>query len=119
MVSKKKRFPRWLGIPVALALLAGAAWVLHHQLQGYTLRHVTRVLGSLPAWRVVAAVAATVLGYFALIGHDVIALQHLRCKIPLRRVGLTAFIAYAFSTARRSPSRSPAACACATTRSGD
>jgi uncharacterized membrane protein YbhN (UPF0104 family) len=86
-----------LRIVFALALLTGAALLLRHQLRDYTLTEVGRSLRALPLWRVAASAVLTVLGYLALIGHDVIGLQHLRLKVALHRIALAAFVAYAFS----------------------
>ncbi|HEY2806957.1 MAG TPA: lysylphosphatidylglycerol synthase domain-containing protein [Gemmatimonadales bacterium] len=95
--KKKSRLPLWLTIPIGIVLLAGSIWLCWHELKAYSLSEATKVLGELSWWRIAGSLAATILGYFALIGHDVIALQHLRKKIPLRRISLAAFIAYAYS----------------------
>ena len=97
--SKPPRWslPLWLRMGIGLALLAAAALVMRHQLEAYTLAQVVRGLRSLPLWRVAGCVILTVLGYLALIGHDVIGLQHLRITVARRRIALAAFVAYAFS----------------------
>ena len=94
---RKLRLPRWLTIGLNLVMLAGAAWLLRHELKEYKFSEATKVFGELPWWRVAGAFAATILGYMALIGHDLIALTHLRKRLKLSRVAFVAFIAYAFS----------------------
>lgn len=89
--------PLWLRIAIALALLFGAGLLLRHQLAAYSFAEVMHGLRALPLWRVAACVVLTVLGYLALIGHDVIGLQHLRIHVALHRIALAAFVAYAFS----------------------
>jgi uncharacterized membrane protein YbhN (UPF0104 family) len=80
-----------------VAMLAGAAWLLRRELHSYRFSEIVAALGALPLWRLAASFIATVLGYLALIGHDLIALEHLRRKVPLRRVVLAGFVTYAFS----------------------
>ena len=91
------RPPGWLQVLLGLAMLAGAGWLLRRELHTYRLSEIVAALGALPLWRLVASSIATVLGYLALIGHDLIALEHLRKKVPLRRVVLAGFVTYAFS----------------------
>ena len=91
------RPPGWLKVVFGLAMLAGAAWLMHRELRDYRFAEVVAALGALPPWRVAASAVATVLGYLALVGHDLIALEHLRRKVPLRRVVLAGFVTYAVS----------------------
>jgi len=98
-MTKKKRWlpPVWLRITLAVLLLAGAAYVLRNQLKDYTFASIMDGLRSLPPWRVAASFIITILGYLALIGHDVLGLSHLRKKVALRRTALAGFVTYAIS----------------------
>ena len=95
--KKRRRLSPWLSIPIGLALLAGAGWLLRHVLQKYSLAEVTQVLHAMPWWRLVASLVITALGYAALAAHDYLALIMIRRKLPVRHVALAAFVAYAFA----------------------
>jgi len=88
---------RVLGTLISLALFVAALWVLRGQLREHTAAAVLRELLGLPRSSVALSLACTVLGYFALTGHDVVALGHLGRSIPYRRVAFTSFIAFAFA----------------------
>lgn len=94
---KRRRLSPWLSIPIGLALLVGAGWLLRHVLQKYSLSEVTEVLHAMPWWRLVASLVITALGYAALAAHDYLALIMIRRKLPVRHVALAAFVAYAFA----------------------
>jgi uncharacterized membrane protein YbhN (UPF0104 family) len=87
----------WLSIPIGLALLGGAAWLLRHVLQKYSLHEVIDVLHAMPWWRLELSLVITVLGYAALAAHDYLALIMIRRTLAIRRVALAAFVAYAFA----------------------
>lgn len=95
--KKPRRLSPWLSIPIGLALLAGAGWLLRHVLQKYNLSEVTGVLHEMPWWRLEASLVITALGYAALVAHDYLALMMIRRKLPIRHVALAAFVAYAFA----------------------
>jgi uncharacterized membrane protein YbhN (UPF0104 family) len=95
--KKRRQLSPWLSIPIGLALLAGAAWLLRHVLQKYSLSEATDVLHAMPWWRLELSVVITALGYAALAAHDYLALIMIRRKLPVRHVALAAFVAYAFA----------------------
>ena len=99
MAAKKRRWspPLWLRIAFGILVLAGATWLLRDQLHEYTFASILDGLRALPRWRLAVSVVFTILGYGALIGHDVLGLSHLRKKVKLRRTALAAFVTYAFS----------------------
>jgi uncharacterized membrane protein YbhN (UPF0104 family) len=88
---------RALGALVSLALFGAALWVLRGELREHTAAAVLRELLALPRSSVILSLACTVLGYWALTGHDVVALRHLGRSIPYRRVAFASFIAFAFA----------------------
>jgi phosphatidylglycerol lysyltransferase len=97
--KKKSRFspPLWLRIVFGIIVLVGAGWLLRDQLKEYTFASIMEGLRSLPPWRVAGSIVFSILGYFALIGHDVLGLSHLRKKVALHRTALAGFVTYAFS----------------------
>ncbi|BDG05893.1 bifunctional lysylphosphatidylglycerol flippase/synthetase MprF [Anaeromyxobacter oryzae] len=87
---------RVLLVAIPVALLAAAAWTLHVELQGTTLRQVERELDALPRAAVWLAAAVTVLDYLLLSGYDLLALRYAGRSLPYPRVVFTSFVAYAF-----------------------
>jgi uncharacterized membrane protein YbhN (UPF0104 family) len=88
---------RALGALVSLALFLAALWVLRGELRAHTAAAVLHELLSLPRSSLALSLACTALGYFALTGHDVVALRHLGRSIPYPRVAFASFIAFAFA----------------------
>lgn len=72
-------------------------WLILHQLRGHTAAEVFADLRAIPARRLALSFAATVLGYLALAGYDLMALRSLGRRLALRRVVLAAFQGYAFA----------------------
>lgn len=87
----------WSRAILTLALVVGAAWIIRRELTTYPPSEILAVLRALPPARVAASLAATVLGYAALAGYDLLGLRYLGLSIPYRRAALAAFVAFAFA----------------------
>jgi phosphatidylglycerol lysyltransferase len=86
----------WIRAGVSVTLLGTALFVLHARLSEVEPREVFQRLRELPTWRLVAAIALTVLNYVQLTLYDVLGLAYLRRSLPYRRVALASFVATAF-----------------------
>ncbi len=93
----KSRLLRHVGPILGMALFSGALWVLYHQLKAYHLHDVIRALENLPAERLLAASALTLLSYFIMTGYDTLALRYVCHPLAYRKTALASFISYAFS----------------------
>jgi phosphatidylglycerol lysyltransferase len=82
---------------VGVLLFAGAVFVLWSELRGHSLHEIIAELRAFPRLRLLLALAATVLGYLALAGYDVISLAALGYRLPFRSVAYAAFLAFAFA----------------------
>lgn len=82
---------------VSIALLALAAWVLHHELRAYHWQDVVAHMKGIPASKLIAALSFAGIGYVALTGYDALALRLVKSHLPYRRVALTSFVAHALS----------------------
>jgi uncharacterized membrane protein YbhN (UPF0104 family) len=92
-----KLVARRFGVVVPIALIVAAGWMLLREMRGLPLGDVVRYLGDVsPGW-LVLAVSATVVGYAALVGYDVLGLRHVGHPLPYRRVALTSLIAFGIS----------------------
>lgn len=80
-----------------LLLLGGALWVLDRWLEHYSVADIRQALGRIGTGQLVAASAAAAVSYWLLTLYDVLALTHLRRRVPYRRAAFTAFTSYAFS----------------------
>ena len=100
MTPSPRREPWWLVrlTPVLVVVLFGAAlWVLQRELARYHYRDILHTLENLPTAHLAAALALTLLGYFALTGYDQLSLVYIRKPIGFARTTFTSFIAYTFS----------------------
>ncbi|OCX63175.1 hypothetical protein BFP70_12465 [Thioclava sp. SK-1] len=88
---------RTLGpIAIGLVLFLFGLWALHHLLLTIDLAHVIARARATPPMVLIGALAATAVGYIAMIGYDWWALQYLGKSLPPRTVALGGFLGYAF-----------------------
>ena len=88
---------RVLGLLLGLLLLLGALWVLRHEFGQHSVREVVAVLRKLPVLHVVLSLLATILGYAALAGQDLLALRELDIPITPGKALLAGFQGFAFA----------------------
>ena len=70
---------------------------MRSELQDHPLQEILAELRSFPRIRLVLSLAATVLGFLALAGHDAVSLAVLGYRLPFRRITYGAFLGYAFA----------------------
>ena len=80
-----------------LALLVGALVILNRWLENTSIGDIRRAIAGIGAEQLAWAVAATVVSYWLLTLYDLLALRHLKRRLPYRWVAFTAFTSYAFS----------------------
>lgn len=95
--SSVSRARRLVGAALSVLLFGGAVAVLHSELRDHPLHEILAELRSFPRIRLILSLVATVLGYLALAGYDVLSLATLGRRLPFRRVGYAAFLGYAFA----------------------
>lgn len=88
---------RFFGTAVGLVLFAGALYVLRAELQQHSLEEILAELRAFPRMRLLLSLAATVLGYLALVGYDAVSLAYLGRRLPFRCISYAAFVGYAFA----------------------
>jgi len=74
-----------------------ALWVLQRALDEYDLSDIARALHSISWPAIFAAVAATLLSYWALTGFDSLAVRYVGRSLPYRQVALASFVSQAIS----------------------
>ena len=90
------RIRRFLPL-LSVLLLAGAFWVLHHELTVHHPRDIWGAIKALPARAILLGLAFTALGYLMVPGYDALGQRYVRHSVGLRRTWFTGFIAYGFS----------------------
>ena len=88
---------RLAGPLLSAAMLCLALWALHGLLSTVSYREVRGYFHALPGTQILLALGLTALGYAVMTLYDAFALASIGRRLPLRRVGLIAFISYAFS----------------------
>jgi phosphatidylglycerol lysyltransferase len=92
-----RRWIRRLVPLLALAPLAGAAFVLHRELRAYGYEDVRHAVHAIGPRNVIVALALTALSHLLLTGYDTLALRYLGREMPYRRTALASFLGYVFS----------------------
>ncbi|HEU4647592.1 MAG TPA: lysylphosphatidylglycerol synthase domain-containing protein [Gemmatimonadales bacterium] len=95
--SPAARRRRILGAVLGLILFGGAIYVLYAELRQHSFEEILAELRAFPRIRLLLSLAATVLGYLALIGYDAVSLTYLGRRLPFRCVAYAAFVGYAFA----------------------
>lgn len=90
---------RVAGPLLSIGMLCLALWMLHRFTREVNYHQVRQYVQSLPHGRFLLAALLTTLGYGAMTLYDRFALISIGRSLPWRRVGLIAFISYAFSNA--------------------
>jgi uncharacterized membrane protein YbhN (UPF0104 family) len=93
----KQKLLRSLGPAIVLSLLAGAFWILHHELRHDHYADLRQALAKIPRARLRLALALTILSYLMLTGYDALALRYIRRPLAYGRIALASFIGYALS----------------------
>jgi uncharacterized membrane protein YbhN (UPF0104 family) len=93
----KQKLLHSLGPAIVLSLLAGAFWMLHHELRHDHDADLTHALAAIPGTRLLLSVTLTLLSYVLLIGYDALALRYIRHPLAYGRIALASFSGYALS----------------------
>ena len=98
-----RKLLHWLRRLLPVAFFGFALWLLRRELAELHFHHILAFVRALPAHRLTAAIAFTVLGYLALAGYDQVAFRNAGLRLPLWKVGFSSFTGYAFSNALGHP----------------
>ncbi len=82
---------------LGVGIFAVAAWVLYRELSDLHWSDVRDEFEQLAAWRVLAAVGLTILGYLLLSTYDVLGMRYIGHRQPTGRVMFAALLSYIFS----------------------
>lgn len=93
----RERLRQLAGPLLAALLLAGAVWVLTHELRQYKLHDILHAAGQIPRWQVLLAALFTLCSYTALSFYDRLAFEYVGQHLPYPKIALASFVGYAFS----------------------
>lgn len=88
---------RALGAAVMIAILVAAVFILRRELAEIDVGHVRATMRAVPWGPFLGSAFLVFLAYLMLVTYDWLAIRLLTKSIPLRRIALTAFTAFAFS----------------------
>ncbi len=71
--------------------------MVRHLLSAYTLSEIIEDIKAVPLTNIILAFALTILNYIVLTFYDYLGSRYVKSKIPIRKIALASFIAYAFS----------------------
>jgi phosphatidylglycerol lysyltransferase len=86
---------RWVMPTLGLALFVLALVVLRHELRAVSYHELTRAVFAEPASALLLALGLVALNYLVLGGYDLLALRYVGRSLPVGRVLLASFVAYA------------------------
>lgn len=92
-----KKYWHWVRVLIALAVIAGAIWLLFHQLKNVPPAEILDGARHIPAWRIAMAIGLTFLNYLILVGYDWAATRYVQHPLKLSRIAFASFICYAMS----------------------
>ncbi|HEX2251474.1 MAG TPA: YbhN family protein, partial [Gemmatimonadales bacterium] len=93
----RRQMVHWGPRLMTAVVLGLAIWAVDHELRTYRLSDIMTSLAALPASRVIAAIALTVLGHLVHVGYDVVALRYAGHQLPLGKVTFGSLVIYSVS----------------------
>jgi phosphatidylglycerol lysyltransferase len=85
-----------IGALLSIVIVSAAFWVIYNTLQTISLADIKTHLNEFPLEAIILALMITATSYFAITGYDVIALHHIKRKIPYSQAATAAFLASVF-----------------------
>ncbi|MGH8476096.1 MAG: bifunctional lysylphosphatidylglycerol flippase/synthetase MprF [Methylococcales bacterium] len=91
----KKLIP-YFGALLSVTIVCVALWVIYNTLHSIRLADVIASLKQLSSFSILLGFVITALSYFTVTGYDVVALTHIKRRVPYPRAALSAFLASTF-----------------------
>lgn len=86
----------YIGAFISLIIVCVALWVMNNTLKSIQISDVIDHLQEISAPSLILALLITSASYFIVTGYDVVALDHVRRRVPYSRAALSAFLASTF-----------------------
>lgn len=91
-----KKLIAYIGALLSVVIVCIALWVIYNTLHSIRLSDVIASLQQLSSFSILLGFAITALSYFTVTGYDVVALAHIKRRVPYPRAALSAFLASTF-----------------------
>lgn len=91
------KVPKWVGPVVGAIILLGALVVLHNELRHFRYRDIVKSLVAIPQKSILLALLFTLSNYCVLMLYEMEGFCYIRNPLQKYKIGLAAFIAFAFS----------------------
>lgn len=91
-----KKLVAYIGTFLSVIIVCVALWVMYDTLHSIRLKDVIASLHQLSLSSILLGFLFTSLSYFTVTGYDVVALNHIRRRVPYPRIALSAFLASTF-----------------------
>lgn len=91
-----KKVSMYIGAMISMVIVGLALWVMYHTLQEIRFDDVVQHLKDLSFGSIVMALAITAASYLIVTGYDVVALIHIRRRVPYPVAAFSAFLASTF-----------------------
>ncbi|MGR9106451.1 MAG: bifunctional lysylphosphatidylglycerol flippase/synthetase MprF [Gammaproteobacteria bacterium] len=91
-----KKLIAYFGTFLSLAIVCIALWVMNNTLHSIKLSDVISSLQKLSGASILLGFTITALSYLTVTGYDVVALNHIKRRVPYPRAALSAFLASTF-----------------------
>lgn len=92
-----KKYLRYLGHVLIIAIFALAVYLLYHKLKAYSIAQIRESVDQISWARIMLSMFLMVINYVILVGYDWLALKAIHKKLPLPRVALVSFVGQAVS----------------------
>jgi len=86
----------YVGAFISLIIVCAALWVMNNTLRSIQISDVIDQLKEISATSLILALLITCVSYWIVTGYDVVALDHVRRRVPYSRAALSAFLASTF-----------------------
>ncbi len=91
-----KKLIAYIGTFLSVVIVCIALWVMYDTLHAIRLSDVIASLQKLSSFYILLGFAITALSYLTVTGYDVVALHHIKRRVPYSRAALSAFLASTF-----------------------
>ncbi|MGH8549317.1 MAG: bifunctional lysylphosphatidylglycerol flippase/synthetase MprF [Methylococcales bacterium] len=91
-----KKLMAYIGAFLSIVIVCVALWVLYNTLHSIRLSDVITSLQKLSSFSILLGFAITAMSYLTVTGYDVVALNHIKRRVPYPRAALSAFLASTF-----------------------
>ncbi len=92
-----KKIFQQIGPVLVVGIFLVAGWLLYRELRQYRVHDIRQAIAAISNWRILAAIALTIVNYLVLIGYDYLAVRAINHPLPLGKISLASFTGFVTS----------------------